>query len=188
MASSSSTTRAVATTTNDATTTTVAKTACRPAPSSYAAPAGLSDRLVARFPASFGGLVNTDCLTSAGRLVIDIYVVGAPAPIQAYVHPDSISPYSRYWYVMRPATQSYSHALTLKKEIDTERAELAKAGARVHGTGILMTHSGPRVMVLLSPDTAAAQALLRRRFGVNTMTIINSRGAVHQPEYTPAKP
>ena len=185
--SSSSTTSAVARTTSYSTTT-VAAIACRSAPASYGAPAGLSDQLVGLFPALFGGLVNTDCLTGAGRLIIDTYVVGDPTRIQAYLHPDSVSPHSRYSYLVRPAGQSYRAALTLKKEIDSERAQLARAGAHVHETGIRIATDGPRVMVFLSPDTRAPEALLRQRFGVATMTIVNSSGIVAQPEYTPAKP
>jgi hypothetical protein len=144
------------------------------------APAGLSDKLLALFPAGFGGLVNTDCLTNAGRLIIDIYVVGDPAPFQTYVHPDSVSPYSRYWYVIRPAKHSYSAALALKKGIDTDGAQLAKAGAHVHGTGIGVDSGGPRVIVLLSPDTPAVETVLRQRFGTDTLAIINSSGGVPQ--------
>ena len=186
--SSSSTTRASTTTTRAVTATTVAASACRTAPVSYGGPDGLSDQLVALFPTSFGGLADTDCLTRSGRLIVDIYVVGDPTRIRACVHPDSVSPYSRFWYVMGPAKHSYSAALALKTALDTERAQLIKVGADVHETGIRIAPGGPRVMVFLSPDTPDAQKLLRQRFGTDTMTIVNSTGLVPFPTLTPAKP
>jgi hypothetical protein len=131
---------------------------------------------LARFPAAFGGLVSTDCLTSAGRLVIDLYVVGDPTRIRSYLSSVSVSPNSRYSYVVRAARHSYSSALALQKEIETERAGLTKAGADVHETGIRVDATGPRVVVLVFPDTPVAQALLRRRFGTDTLTIVNSSG------------
>jgi hypothetical protein len=157
-------------------TATIPGTSCRSAPATSVAPAGLPDQLLARFPASFGGLVNTDCLTSAGRLIVDLYVVGDPTRILAYASSDSVSPGSRYSYVVRPARHSYRAALALQKEIETERADLTKAGADIHQTGIRVDPGGPRVMVLLFPDTHAAQTLLRRRYGTDTLTIVNSPG------------
>lgn len=107
---------------------TVAATACRSAPRSYGWPAGLSDQLVARFPTSFGGLVNTDCLTRAGPSHYRHYVVGVPTRIQAYVHPDPVSSYSRYWYVMRAA--AFVQRGTCANERGRDRTRSTHQGGR----------------------------------------------------------
>ena len=168
-------------------TTTLAATGVRKVPDWYSAPAGLTEELTAKFPASFGGLKDTRRLTKSGRLIIDIFVVGDPGPIEAFVHPDSVSPYSRYWYVMRPARHSYGELLTLKDQIDRRRTELKKAGASVHETGIQFVADGPRVVVFLFPDTATARRVLTRRFGADTLMIVKSRGFVVLPSFTPVR-
>jgi hypothetical protein len=126
--------------------------------------AAVGSALEARFPACFGGIVRT------GDESADIYVVGEQAPVlalaQALAGPD-------YTVTMRSSDHALADVRALKTQVDADADELHAAGIPTNETGIRIVAAGPRVLVGIEPDTAAARAGLESRYGADWLLILH---------------
>jgi hypothetical protein len=126
--------------------------------------AAVGDALEARFPTCFGGIVRT------GPNAVDIYVVGLHLPVLTLAE-GLIGP--TYSVTLRASDHAIADVRDLKAEIDADADELHAAGIFTQATGIRIAGVGPRVLVGIDPDTAAARAGLESRYGADWLTIFH---------------
>jgi hypothetical protein len=124
----------------------------------------VSDALEARFPACFGGIVRT------GDLSAVISVVGDNPPVlalaQVLAGPD-------YTVTVRSSDHTLADVRALKHQVDADADELHAAGIPTNDTGIKIVAAGPRVLVGIDPDTAAARTALETRYGADWLLILH---------------
>jgi hypothetical protein len=124
----------------------------------------VSDALEARFPACFGGIVRT------GDSSADLYVVGNNPPVLALAQ---LLAGPGYTLTARSSDHAYADVRDLKHQIDDDADELHAAGIPTNDTGIVILSAGPRVLVGIHPDTAAARAALETRYGADWLLILH---------------
>ena len=130
-----------------------------------AAPSGMSDVLEAQYPDSFGGLV------ASGPHTLEVFAVGDPAAVRSAAQRYAGTSYR---VVVHTAAHTLKVIRALELRIESEEASLAQEDIHIGGTGIRLESTGPRVLVLLSPDAAFAEAALRARYGDDSLTIVDS--------------
>jgi len=126
-------------------------------------PSELSAALALRFPSTFGGLVVT------GTGTIDIFAADEMTDLETMAR-DLAG--EHYVVNMRQSEYTLEHINNLKKRIERDRPTLVQSGVPIKGLGIRIEANGPRVLVLLNPNTPEAVAELNRRYGANTITLL----------------
>jgi hypothetical protein len=124
----------------------------------------VSDALEARFPACFGGIVRT------GDESAVISVVGDNPPVLALAQ---VLAGPEYTVTVRSSDHTLADVRVLKTQVDADADELHAAGIPTNDTGIRIVAAGPRVLVGIDPDTAAARTALETRYGADWLLILH---------------